>query len=181
MYRHVSLHKEPVSIEEAFRDAAEQFQEDIQRKQVRLTCIDCTSLPEVMCDPDKIRQVITNLLSNAIKFSPDGSEIELSCRDEKDCFLFCCRDQGIGLPGEELGKVFEKFYQVDSSATRRYGGAGLGLSIVKEIIQLHGGRIWVESEDGRGCSFFFTLPKNPDTPAATEKEAAARHHTGKVV
>jgi len=179
--RAMSLHNEPVIIEDAFRDAAEQFQEDLQRKQIRLLTVDCSCLPKVTCDPDKIRQVITNLLSNAIKFSPDGSEIELSCRDEKDCFLFCCRDQGIGLSAEELGKVFEKFYQVDSSATRRYGGAGLGLSIVKEIIQLHGGRIWVESEDGRGCSFFFTLPKRPDIPVAAGDEVAALHRPGKTV
>lgn len=158
--RAMVIHKMPVSVGEAIEDATEQFREDTQRKQIRIKVLDCSTLPPVRCDPDKFKQIITNLISNAVKFSPEGSVIELGCREKGEEYLFHCRDQGIGIPFEEHEKIFEKFYQVDSSATRRYGGAGLGLSIVKEIVHLHGGRIWVESEEGRGCTFTFTIPRN---------------------
>lgn len=158
--RAMILHKELVAIGDAVSYAAEQFLDELQRKQIRVTLGDFDSLPPVNCDGDKLRQVVTNLLSNAIKFSPEGTEIRLDCVENGDHFLFSCRDEGIGIASEQREKVFEKFYQVDSSATRRYGGAGLGLSIVREIVHLHGGRIWIDSESGRGCTFYFTLPKN---------------------
>lgn len=157
--RAMVIHKMPVSVAEAIEDAAEQFREDTERKQIRINILDCSTLPPVRCDPDKFKQIITNLISNAVKFSPEGSVIEIGCREEGEEYVFHCRDQGIGIPLDEHEKIFEKFYQVDSSATRRYGGAGLGLSIVKEIIHLHGGRVWVESEEGRGCTFAFTIPR----------------------
>lgn len=167
------IHKEPVLVEEAFEDAADQFTEDLQRKQLRLSTLDCSPLPPVNCDPDKFRQIVTNLLSNAIKFSPEGSSIEFRCREEGEFFLFLCRDQGIGIPPGEREKVFDKFYQVDSSATRRFGGAGLGLSIVREIVHLHGGKIWVESDRGQGCTFFFTIPKDGKKDRAGDEEASS--------
>jgi signal transduction histidine kinase len=157
--RSMVLHYEEISLDEAFRDVAEQFREEFTRKQIRIETTDCSSIAPVSCDPDKLKQVLTNLVGNAVKFSPEGSRIELGCREEEAEFLLYCRDEGIGLPPEEREKIFEKFYQVDSTATRRFGGAGLGLSIVKEIVQLHGGRIWVESEEGKGCTFSFTIPK----------------------
>jgi signal transduction histidine kinase len=168
------LHREPVLVGEAFEDSAGQFQEDLQRKQLRLSILDCSTLPPVNCDPDKFRQIVTNLLSNAIKFSPEGSSIEIGCREEGESFLFHCRDQGIGIPAGEREKVFDKFYQVDSSATRRFGGAGLGLSIVKEIVHLHGGRIWVESDRSGGCTFFFTIPKDEKKGQDGEEGAPSR-------
>ena len=157
--RAMVIHKMPVAVGEAIEDATEQFREDTQRKQIRIKVLDCSTLPAVHCDPDKFKQVITNLISNAVKFSPEGSVIEIGCREEAEEYLFHCRDQGIGIPLDEHEKIFEKFYQVDSSATRRYGGAGLGLSIVREIVHLHGGRISVESEESRGCTFTFTTPR----------------------
>ena len=96
---------------------------------------------------------------NAILVPPGHSvERELLVPDDAS-FHFLCRDRGIGIPEQEQEKIFEKFHQVDSSATRHYGGAGLGLSIVKEIVALHGGKVWAESEPGGGCTFHFTLPK----------------------
>jgi signal transduction histidine kinase len=161
------LHYEEIALGEAFRDVTEQFREEFTRKQINIETTDCSSLPPFSCDPDKLKQVLTNLVGNAVKFSPEGSRIELGCREEESEFLLFCRDEGIGLPPEEKEKIFEKFYQVDSTATRRFGGAGLGLSIVKEIVQLHGGRIWVESEEGKGCTFSFTLPKRDPQPEKT--------------
>jgi len=154
------IHKEIVPIEPALVDVVEQFQEDLARKQIRMSTASCAV--EVFCDPDKIRQVFTNLIGNAIKFSPEGSSIDVSCTVEREAYHFACRDRGIGLAPHETEKIFEKFYQVDSSATRHYGGAGLGLSIVKEIVTLHGGRVWAESGPDEGCCFHFTLPRTKE-------------------
>jgi len=104
-------------------------------------------LPDVRAEVDRLRQITTNLLSNAVKFSPKGGQITLKARRE-----------GIGIPAEAIEKLFQKFYRVDNAATRRIGGTGLGLSIVKQIVDAHGGRIWVESKLGEGTRFIFTLP-----------------------
>ncbi len=171
--RAMVIHREMISVEPALEDVLEQFREELQRKQIHVRMTGCSELSPVNFDPQKFRQVFTNLVSNAIKFSPEGSEIDITCRENEEDFLFACRDHGIGIPSTEQEKVFEKFYQVDSSATRRYGGAGLGLSIVREIIHLHGGRIWIESASGKGCSFFFTVPKQASGSTPKSGEAAA--------
>jgi signal transduction histidine kinase len=120
-------------------------------------------IPDILGDRDRIYQVLGNLLSNAIKFTTTGKKVHISARlgrpeGEKHLVLFSVRDEGKGIPPEEMEKVFEKFYQVDSTATRAVGGTGLGLAIAREIVRLHGGRIWVESPPGEGAEFFFTLP-----------------------
>jgi signal transduction histidine kinase len=100
-------------------------------------------------------------LGNAIKFSPRGGTITIHVENLGEMVLLSVSDMGVGIPADKLEKVFERFYQVDGSATRRFGGAGLGLAIVRRIIEAHGGRIWVESEMGQGSSFKFTLPRMP--------------------
>jgi len=124
-------------------------------------------LPALRADRDRLNQVFDNLLANAIKFSPNGGVITIRVqRDaQADAILVSVADTGIGIPHEQLNRVFERFYQVDGSATRRFGGAGVGLAIVKRIVEAHGGRIWVESEPNRGTTFYFTLPFNrPSAP-----------------
>lgn len=116
-------------------------------------------LPLVPGDRDRLNQVFDNLLGNAIKFSPDGGEVTIRVWDAGDVVEASISDNGIGIPAGELEKIFERFYQVDGSTTRRFGGTGLGLAIVKRIVEAHGGRVWAESEQGRGSTFFFTLPK----------------------
>lgn len=110
-------------------------------------------------DRKKMSRVFINLISNAVKFTPKDGKIRLSKTEDKESFIFCVSDNGIGIPKEHIGKVFDKFYQVDSSTTRKYKGSGLGLVIAKEIVELHGGKIWIESEEGTGSKFFFTIPK----------------------
>ncbi|MDD5645411.1 MAG: HAMP domain-containing sensor histidine kinase [bacterium] len=110
-------------------------------------------------DKKKMSRVFINLISNAIKFTPENGKIEISKKDQKEAFVFCVSDSGIGIPKEQINKIFDKFYQVDSSVTRKYKGSGLGLVIVKEIVELHGGKIWIESESGKGSRFSFTIPK----------------------
>jgi PAS domain S-box-containing protein len=115
-------------------------------------------LPKVRADGDRLRQVFTNLLSNAIKFNKEGGKVIISAVKKGDFLEFSIADTGIGIAKEHLDKIFERFYQVDSSAGRKYSGTGLGLAIVKKIIEAHGGSITVEGELGKGSRFRFTLP-----------------------
>ncbi len=116
-------------------------------------------LPPIPVDRDRINQVFDNLLGNAIKFSPRGGTITIEVKDAGHMVQLGVLDTGVGIPADKLERVFDRFYQVDGSATRRFGGAGLGLAIARRIVEAHGGRIWVESEVGQGSAFRFTLPK----------------------
>jgi signal transduction histidine kinase/DNA-binding response OmpR family regulator len=115
-------------------------------------------LPEVVIDGDRISQVMTNLLSNAIKFSRPRGRIEVTAEHLDGCLRVSVRDHGEGIAPQDLGKLFRKFSQIDSSPTRRAGGAGLGLVICKGIVEQHGGHIGVDSTLGQGSVFSFTLP-----------------------
>lgn len=126
-----------------------------------------TSLPDTSCfvelDADRIKQLITNLLSNALKFTEHGG-ITVSMAVEPAEIRVVVADTGVGIPAGDVGKVFESFYQIDSSVTRRVGGSGLGLAICREIVGHYRGRIWAESVPGQGSRFIFTLPL-PNTNA----------------
>jgi signal transduction histidine kinase len=112
----------------------------------------------VRADREKLSIVLNNLLNNAIKFTPPGGRIQLAVRPQTEMIAVSVTDTGIGIPEQELNQVFDRFYQVESHLTRHEGGMGLGLSIARGMIELHGGRIWVESVEGRGSRFTFTLP-----------------------
>ncbi len=115
-------------------------------------------LPLIRADRERILQVIINILENSIKFNRRGGKVAITAPTRlNDKITFCISDTGIGIPGDELDRVFDKFYQVDSSGKRKYKGCGLGLAISKSIIELHNGRIWVESEVGAGSKFFIEL------------------------
>ena len=119
---------------------------------------DPTKIP-VWGDPDRLLQTLTNLLGNALKFSPAGSAVFVAARAEGEEVVFEVRDQGRGIPADKLEAIFERFQQIDASDAREKGGSGLGLAICRSIVRQHGGRIWVESEVGRGSRFFFTVPR----------------------
>jgi signal transduction histidine kinase len=112
-------------------------------------------------DRDHLEQVLDNLVSNAIKFSPAGGTVAITLRDEDDEVVVRVSDPGIGIPTSELDAVFGLFYQADDPVSRRSGGMGLGLYISKEIVTRHGGRIWAESEAGKGSTFAFAIPRIP--------------------
>lgn len=116
-------------------------------------------LPHVAADLDLLEQVITNLLDNAFKFSPAGGRVTLTaCRDGSHLHIRV-QDQGVGIPPEKLERIFERFYQVDGSSTRRFGGMGIGLALCRAIVQAHGGAIWAESAGpGQGSTFIVSLP-----------------------
>lgn len=116
----------------------------------------------VVGDKGRINQVLDNLIGNAIKFSPDGGAITLRMVERRDDVVVVVADEGIGLAPEKAARIFDRFYQVDGSSRRRFGGAGIGLAIVKRIIDAHQGDIWVRSELDHGSSFYFTLPKKQE-------------------
>ena len=122
-------------------------------------------LPGILADEERMSHVLDNLLDNALKFSPRGGRILIRVDDVGPAVQLSVNDHGIGIPSNELPRVFDRFYQVDGSASRRYGGVGLGLAICKEIVEAHGGEIWAESREGKGSSFYFTLLKEPAGPA----------------
>ncbi len=117
-----------------------------------------TSLENIRADRTKLRQILYNLMNNAIKFTPDKGRVIVSACKKKGELEIKVSDNGIGLSKENNEKIFMPFTQADSSTARRYGGTGLGLYIVKNFIDLHGGKIWVDSEVGKGSTFVFTLP-----------------------
>ncbi|NWG37700.1 sensor histidine kinase [Nitrososphaera sp.] len=113
------------------------------------------------CDMTRIVQVLDNLVDNAIKFVPENTGfVEVSAKQNDGSVTFAVRDNGIGIPKEKQADLFKRFYQVDTSLSRKTGGSGLGLAISKGIVEAHGGRIWVESDSGKGTTFYFTVPAN---------------------
>ena len=128
-------------------------------------------------DRDRLEQVVGNLLENAIKYSPDGSDIHVKVEMDGDRFITSIRDQGIGIPADELSQVFERFHRGRHVSSTNYGGLGLGLYISKQIIERHGGAIWVESKEGEGTTFFFALPtkaRATQPPPSGEPSQAAQ-------
>lgn len=113
-------------------------------------------------DTDKMTQVIDNILNNAIKYSPDGGKITVSMKTTDDQMILSISDQGLGIPKEDLPKIFDRFYRVDKARSRAQGGTGLGLAIAKEIVKQHNGFIWAKSEYGKGSTFTIVLPYDKD-------------------
>ena len=129
-----------------------------EKKQIRLQYMDQGELPELYFDRDKIERVMLNLIFNSLKFTDTGGKVEVGCTRENGNVLVKVSDTGIGIAKEHHTKVFERFSQIDASDSRKYEGTGVGLALVKELVELHRGRIWVESEIGRGTTMAFTLP-----------------------
>ena len=117
------------------------------------------STPPIRADEDRLQQILYNLVGNAIKFSDRGKvEVAAQTRQGTDELVISVRDSGIGIPESKRDRIFDSFIQAEGSAARKYGGVGLGLSVTKKLVEFHGGSIWVESEEGKGSRFNFTLP-----------------------
>ncbi|MEG1503698.1 MAG: cell wall metabolism sensor histidine kinase WalK [Enterococcus sp.] len=115
----------------------------------------------VEIDTDKIMQVLDNIMNNAIKYSPDGGKITAQLMETHNNVVLGISDEGLGIPKKDLDKVFERFYRVDKARARQQGGTGLGLAISKEVMKAHNGQIWVESVEGKGSTFYISLPYEP--------------------
>lgn len=151
--------------------AVDNFVLKASQKGLDLTCRIKPEVPSyIIGDPGRLRQIIVNLLGNAVKFTDSGEvsllcEVEKEYKDEQTILLrFIVSDTGIGIPAEKLGAIFDVFSQADSSTTRQYGGSGLGLSISKKLVEMMGGKIWAESETGKGSTFHFTAQFHVLTP-----------------
>jgi signal transduction histidine kinase len=118
-------------------------------------------LGEYVGDERKIKQILLNLLSNAVKFTPERGRISIAANKTDSSVEISVSDTGIGIAPEDQPKIFEEFRQVGSDSTHKTEGTGLGLTLAKKFVELHGGKIWVESEVGKGSTFIFTLPERP--------------------
>ncbi|MDB9313960.1 CBS domain-containing protein [Spirulina sp. CS-785/01] len=137
-------------------------QRQAQKKQLQLQVDVSPNLPQLVVDERRIRQVLINLLNNAVKFTPEGGEVTLEVRLLSSAFVrFMIQDTGIGIAPEHQRKLFQPFVQIDSALNRQYAGTGLGLSLVKRVVELHGGTVGVSSEVGVGSQFAFELPYEP--------------------
>jgi two-component system, NarL family, sensor histidine kinase BarA len=180
--------RDPVDLDELIGGAIAAMTPLARRKKLEVRFVVTGSGPRALGDRDKIRQILLNLVNNAVKFTPDGGKVEIqvtvgALAREEDVGPFALGsttpadlahlglrmrvvDSGIGIAPEKQARIFEPFFQVDSSSTREYGGTGLGLTLVKSYVEAHGGKVWVDSELGRGSCFTITLP-------AVEAELAA--------
>ncbi|HLF88117.1 MAG TPA: GAF domain-containing protein [Anaerolineales bacterium] len=158
-----SLKKSDFDLGSLIKTMMDEFQISAQNEDISLTTEVAPNLPPFHGDADHLRRVADNLISNALKFTPRGGQVSVSLRVEGDQFVLRVSDTGIGIPDDELERIFERFYQVDGSMSRRYGGTGLGLSLVHEIVIAHQGRISVQSKVNEGTTFTIQIPVK--TPA----------------
>jgi len=154
----LELQKTPVQIHKVVREVIAELQPLADAERITLTNQTSPELPLIPADPKRIRQVVQNLIHNAIKFTPKDGHVTISALESTDWLVISVQDDGIGIPSKAIKHLFERFYQVNGSTTRRFGGTGLGLYICKQIVAAHGGDIWVESEPGKGSTFSFSLP-----------------------
>lgn len=158
----VEIRKGPFNIQSTADEILSLYATIFDKKKIKpLTKID-PSIPILQADEEKVRQVITNLISNALKFTPENGSITIAAEQNADMVTVSIVDTGIGIAKDHVGLIFERFKQVPGTRDKIGGpkGTGLGLAIAKGIVEAHGGRIWVESELGKGSQFRFTLPKN---------------------
>lgn len=154
----VPLDRQRISPAVLLQAAEDRMKLQAERNGLEIEMTVTEDLPDVTADFTRIEQVLTNLVHNAIKFTPPGGKITLAARAEEKQVVFVIKDTGIGISPEILPRIFERFYKVDRS--RASTGTGLGLSISRHMIESHGGRIWAESEENNGSTFYFTLPIN---------------------
>jgi signal transduction histidine kinase/CheY-like chemotaxis protein len=154
------LHKEPADLTEVVKDALDVVRPLIRKKKLRTEVSLPQDLPSVSCDRTRVRQVILNLLSNAARFTEQGG-IAVRLAAQNGSVVVSVTDTGPGIPPEDTERLFEPFYQAGGGSAQAQAGSGLGLSVSRQFIELHGGRIWLESEVGRGTTFSFSLPVVP--------------------
>jgi signal transduction histidine kinase len=168
------LELEPVSVAATVETAVESVQPAAEAKRIVVEVDVAPDLPALHADPARLQQVAWNLVANAVKFTPEGGHVRISARRQGDEVELAVRDDGVGIPAEFLPFVFERFRQRDSSASRTHGGLGLGLAIVRHLVELHGGSVAAESDgDGRGATFRVRLPGRPAPAGGSEARQPA--------
>jgi signal transduction histidine kinase len=168
----IRLKHEKIRINELVKDVLRDFSMMAESRKITLLSKIAPSGPQIWGDVFLIKRVFSNLIGNAFKFSPEGSSIEIAAvpQEKKEAVLFSVRDEGGGIPPEYHEKIFEKFAQVQDREIRKKAGKGLGLTFCKMAVEAHGGKIWVESKEGKGTVFYFELPVSQNKPDAVRGE-----------
>ena len=152
------LHRRLVDVNGFIQEIVDSFEDAARQKNIHLRSDLSKANLTLEMDAEKIGMVLTNLIKNALEFSNPGGHVLVKAEILQDNFRVSVSDDGIGIPAKDIKKLFERFYQVESHLTRKHGGMGLGLSIAKDMVELHGGRIWAESVEGHGSRITFILP-----------------------
>jgi two-component system phosphate regulon sensor histidine kinase PhoR len=149
-----------VSLPDFINDVIEFVKDAAEKKKIAISQSKIPISLAAEADRNYLEQIFINLLDNAIKYTHEGGSVTITAieKDQRD-IQFSIEDNGIGIPREDIPRIFERFYRVDKGRSQELGGTGLGLSIVKHLVQAHGGRVWAESQLGKGSTFYFTLPK----------------------
>jgi signal transduction histidine kinase/ActR/RegA family two-component response regulator len=164
----VELHPRPTSVRQVVDQVAAVVAVAAQAKQIRIDNVVSPDLPLVNADPSRLQQILVNLVGNGVKFSSSGGLVRVSAGRQRDQVWVSVEDRGVGIPKDELARIWDPFYQVEAPMQRRHGGSGLGLAIVRRLVELHGGVVRAESEgENRGSRFTFTLPVAVE-PATSE-------------
>jgi signal transduction histidine kinase len=161
------VRSQKVSLGKIARDVILTFQEEANSRNIMLTCELGDSPFYINADEVKVSIALSNLIKNALQFTDAGGHVTVKVQEDSGYLRVSVSDDGIGIPARDLPRVFERFFQVETHLTRRYGGMGLGLSVAKAMVELHNGRIWVESEEGQGSVFTFLLPIEQTQQAQT--------------
>lgn len=154
----VQMEIREISVKDMLDSIIDIITPQLKEKNISLKINIKTKSDKIKADSSQMERVFLNLLGNAVKFTPEKGKITISCRDEKDFVEFTVEDTGIGIPKQDLQKVFEEFFRSDNALDQKVKGTGLGLSLVRKIVEAHKGKIWVESELGKGTKFTFTVP-----------------------
>ncbi len=159
----LKLDRRPVNLKEVVRKACQLLRPVAEEKRITLDMDLPAELPQVSADQDRLHQVLYNLLTNSLRYTPEGGKVRLTVRvlgegSGKESILVQVADTGVGIPPTDLPHIFNHFYRADESRARASGGTGIGLAIVKQLVEAHGGRVWAESEPGKGSTFSFTVP-----------------------
>jgi signal transduction histidine kinase len=162
------------NLNEIVAEVTEAFREQIRAKNLTVDLALAPGLPSSYFDPQRTKRVVQNLLDNAIKFSHANGTVRIASEPEEDSVALHVTDQGVGIPSESLATIFDSFRQVDGSVTRAHGGAGIGLALVKEIMESQNGSVSVDSKPGAGSVFTIRLPRRPRhrRPANPENDAS---------
>jgi two-component system, OmpR family, phosphate regulon sensor histidine kinase PhoR len=154
----LGLEMRRVSVSQFVESCVETAKRPAAEKDLRLSVNLQERLPDIAADRRRLAEVLQNLLDNAIQYTPPGGQIMISASADATEVTFTVSDTGIGIPQADQPRIFERFYRVDAARSREVGGTGLGLAIAKHLVEVHGGRLWVESEIGQGSQFYFTVP-----------------------
>jgi len=166
--KRLALNFEPHSLNRLLRDAIDLVRPIARKSGVALDLQPAAGDPEVWCDREAVDQVLSNLLDNAVKYTPAGGMVDVGTAASDHWVEVFVRDTGIGIPAEDVPRLFERFYRVDKARSRELGGTGLGLSIVKHLVAAHHGTVRVESAPQRGSTFYFTLPADESVVPQTQ-------------